>query len=175
MSALTIGLTGLLGLLIGSFLNVVIRRVPLGESIVTGDSHCPKCGHVLSWYENIPVLSWLALRGRCRTCSCVIGIRYPLVELAGAIAFTLAAARIDGWFDLAAHLATFAGFIVLSVIDIDTHRVPVVVLYPTLAITTALLIAAAAADDRWSDLGRAAIARGHLRRDRLPRLVARER
>jgi leader peptidase (prepilin peptidase)/N-methyltransferase len=73
---------GLLGLAFGSFLNVCLSRWPAGESIVRPRSHCRQCGCTLAWWENVPLLSWLALRGRCRTCHAWIGWRYPLVELA---------------------------------------------------------------------------------------------
>ena len=73
---------GLLGLAFGSFLNVCLSRWPAGESIVQPRSHCRQCGRTLAWWENVPLLSWLALRGRCRTCRAWIGWRYPLVELA---------------------------------------------------------------------------------------------
>ena len=74
-------LAGLLGLAFGSFLNVCLSRWPEGESVVTPRSHCRTCGRTLAWWENIPVLSWLALRARCRTCHAKISWRYPLVEL----------------------------------------------------------------------------------------------
>ncbi len=70
-----------IGCAIGSFLNVVLTRVPKGESVVFPGSHCRSCGRSLEWWENVPVLSWLALRGRCRTCHKPIGVRYILVEL----------------------------------------------------------------------------------------------
>jgi leader peptidase (prepilin peptidase)/N-methyltransferase len=73
---------GLLGLAFGSFLNVCLSRWPAGESIVRPRSHCRQCNRTLAWWENVPLLSWLALRGRCRTCRAWIGWRYPLVELA---------------------------------------------------------------------------------------------
>jgi leader peptidase (prepilin peptidase)/N-methyltransferase len=73
---------GLLGLAFGSFLNVCLSRWPQGESIVSPRSHCRHCDHTLAWWENIPLVSWLALRGRCRKCRAWIGWRYPLVELA---------------------------------------------------------------------------------------------
>lgn len=72
---------GLLGLAFGSFLNVCLSRWPEGESVVAPRSHCRNCAHTLSWWENIPLFSWLALRGRCRNCRAWIGVRYPLVEL----------------------------------------------------------------------------------------------
>jgi leader peptidase (prepilin peptidase)/N-methyltransferase len=73
---------GLLGLAFGSFLNVCLSRWPEGESIVRPRSHCRQCNRTLAWWENVPLISWLALRGRCRTCRAWIGWRYPLVELA---------------------------------------------------------------------------------------------
>ncbi len=73
------------GLVIGSFLNVCIHRLPLGESIVTPRSRCPRCETLITWYQNIPLLSWLLLRGRCAGCSAPISIRYPLVELLSAL------------------------------------------------------------------------------------------
>jgi leader peptidase (prepilin peptidase)/N-methyltransferase len=73
---------GLLGLAFGSFLNVCLSRWPAGESVVQPRSHCRQCGRTLAWWENVPLVSWLALRGRCRTCRAWIGWRYPLVELA---------------------------------------------------------------------------------------------
>jgi leader peptidase (prepilin peptidase) / N-methyltransferase len=72
---------GLFGLLIGSFLNVVIHRMPRGESIVRGRSMCPKCRRTIHWYDNVPVLSWMLLRGKCRGCGWKIPARYPFVEL----------------------------------------------------------------------------------------------
>lgn len=78
----------LLGLAFGSFLNVVLTRMPEGESIATPGSHCRTCDHTLAWWENLPLLSWLLLRGRCRQCGLWIGLRYPLIELAIAILWT---------------------------------------------------------------------------------------
>src|SRR5580692_2649401 len=73
---------GLLGLAFGSFLNVCVSRWPAGESVVTPRSHCRACGRMLKWWENVPLVSWIALRGRCRTCGASIGWRYAAVELA---------------------------------------------------------------------------------------------
>src|ERR1039458_2744307 len=72
----------LLGLAFGSFLNVCVSRLPEGESVATPRSHCRRCSHALAWWENLPLLRWLLLRGRCRSCSAWIGLRYPAVELA---------------------------------------------------------------------------------------------
>jgi len=115
----------LLGLVVGSFLNVVIARVPEGKSIVRPGSHCPRCGHVLSWYENVPLLSWAVLRGRCRSCREPISPRYPAVELLTGLLF-LAAGWIlgPGWPLLRALL--LIGFLVpLALIDLQHWIVPV--------------------------------------------------
>ena len=78
-------LAGIIGLLAGSFLNVCIARWPADESVVAPRSRCPKCGTMIGWYDNIPVVSWVMLRARCRNCALPIPIRYPLVELATGI------------------------------------------------------------------------------------------
>ena len=85
-------LAALLGACIGSFLNVVAWRLPRQESVVRPRSHCPQCGTTLRWFENVPVLSWLLLRGRCRHCGSTIAVRYPAVELLCAGLFVAAAA-----------------------------------------------------------------------------------
>jgi leader peptidase (prepilin peptidase)/N-methyltransferase len=88
---LTIALAACVGAAVGSFLNVVIWRVPRGESVVAPPSHCPSCGTNLRPHELIPVLSWIALRGRCLHCHSRISVRYPLVELATAGVFAVVA------------------------------------------------------------------------------------
>lgn len=88
---LTIAVAGVLGLLIGSFLNVCIVRWPAMESVVSPRSRCPQCGTLIGWYDNIPVISWLLLRGRCRRCALPIPLRYPLVELAVGVLWVVAA------------------------------------------------------------------------------------
>lgn len=80
-----IGLLLLIGGNLGSFLNVVVHRLPRGESVVHGGSHCPSCGSAIRWHDNVPVLGWLQLRGRCRDCGAMIAARYPLVEAVGAV------------------------------------------------------------------------------------------
>jgi prepilin signal peptidase PulO-like enzyme (type II secretory pathway) len=94
--AVIIGFSVVLGALVGSFLNVVLYRVPRHESVVYPGSHCPNCDTPLQWYELVPVLSWVALRGRCRTCHTSISVRYPLVELACAVVAGLVAWLIVG-------------------------------------------------------------------------------
>jgi len=95
-SAFPILVAALAGLLIGSFLNVCIYRVPRDLSIVRPRSFCPECGKPVAWYDNIPVVSFALLKGRCRSCGKAIGIRYPLVELTTAALFTATLARF-GW------------------------------------------------------------------------------
>lgn len=90
-SALLVVFAAVFGALVGSFLNVVLWRVPRGESIVHPGSHCPECGTLLRAYELFPVVSWVALRGRCRTCGVRISIRYPLVEFGCASVFAVVA------------------------------------------------------------------------------------
>ena len=80
-----IGLLLLIGGNLGSFLNVVVHRLPRGESVVHGGSHCPSCGSAIRWYHNVPVFGWLQLGGRCRDCGAMIAARYPLVEAVGAV------------------------------------------------------------------------------------------
>ncbi|MEI8083369.1 MAG: prepilin peptidase, partial [Actinomycetes bacterium] len=118
------------GLVIGSFLNVVIHRVPLGLSIVSPGSACPNCGHEVRGYDNIPVVSWLVLRGRCRDCGHPISVRYPLVEAGTGVAFAVAAGVLGAtvteglvaWVVFSWVVLSFA--IALAAIDIDVHRLP---------------------------------------------------
>ncbi len=122
-----------LGLCIGSFLNVVIARVPEGLSIVRPGSRCPRCGHVLSWYENIPVLSWLALRGRCLGCRAPISPRYVLVELLTALLF-LACLRRFGWtYGLVPALVLVCFLIPLTFIDLAHWILPFSLTLPGIA------------------------------------------
>jgi leader peptidase (prepilin peptidase)/N-methyltransferase len=94
---LATGFAGLLGLAFGSFLNVCLSRRPAGESVVTPRSHCRNCDHTLAWWENIPLVSWAFLRGRCRGCGAWIGWRYPLVELAVGALWAFAVCSSSGW------------------------------------------------------------------------------
>ncbi len=112
------------GLLVGSFLNVVIHRVPAGLSIASPGSACPACGHPVRPRDNVPVLSWLLLRGRCRDCSVSISGRYPLVELATAVLFVVAGWRFGATIYTAAALAVLAAGVALFMIDLDHRRLP---------------------------------------------------
>ena len=131
MNALPLGVTlpalGLLGLLVGSFLNVVIHRVPEGLSLVRPASACPACGHPVRPYDNVPVLSWLVLRGRCRDCDATISSRYPLVELATGALFLLVGLQFGGSGFTPAALALVAGGVALFMIDLDRQRLPFVI------------------------------------------------
>jgi leader peptidase (prepilin peptidase)/N-methyltransferase len=112
------------GLVVGSFLNVVIARVPLEQSIVRPRSRCPKCGHVLAWYENIPLLSWLALRARCRGCGSPISVRYPLVELLTGLLWFACLRRFDWTYELVPALVLVTLLVPLTFIDLDHWILP---------------------------------------------------
>jgi leader peptidase (prepilin peptidase) / N-methyltransferase len=114
----------LMGLCIGSFLNVCIYRIPTGESIVSGRSHCTACGTIIRPYDLIPVFSYLILRGRCRACGQKISIRYPLVELLNAVLYLLLffCFRLTPAFFL--YSAFMSALIVSSAIDMNTTMIP---------------------------------------------------
>lgn len=114
----------LVGGLVGSFLNVVIARVPAGLSVVTPRSRCPRCETPIAWYDNLPVLSWLLLRARCRACRAPISIRYPLVELAGGVAGWLALQRNGPTPAALAEFTLVALLLALAAIDLDTWLLP---------------------------------------------------
>ncbi|MFZ0323366.1 MAG: prepilin peptidase [Actinomycetes bacterium] len=147
-----------LGLLVGSFLNVVIHRVPLGESVVAPRSRCPRCGHEIGALDNIPVLSWLVLRGRCRQCHAPISIRYPLVEVLTAAVFLSMLWRFDLSWELPAYLYLGGVGVALAMIDIDVHRLPDVLTLPAYLVLGALLLLPAAVDGSWGDYLRAWLA-----------------
>jgi leader peptidase (prepilin peptidase) / N-methyltransferase len=119
-------------LCVGSFLNVVIARVPHGKSIVRPGSACPRCGAPIRWYDNIPVVSWLLLRGKCRNCALPISARYPVVELLTAVVVLAVLRRFGiGW--TAAGYAAFASaLIALTFIDLDTWLLPHEITWPLL-------------------------------------------
>jgi leader peptidase (prepilin peptidase)/N-methyltransferase len=112
------------GLVVGSFLNVCIHRLPLGESVVHPRSHCPRCSTLIPWYQNIPVLSWLLLRGRCAGCASAISLRYPFVEALSA-ATVLAMWRLYGPESAFPIAAAFAlAMLVLFFTDFDHQLLP---------------------------------------------------
>ncbi len=112
------------GLLAGSFVNVVVWRLPRGESLVAPGSHCPRCAAPVRPYDNVPVLSWLALRGRCRDCRTHISMRYPLVEALCAAAAVAVALASDGTRELALGLTLTALLVPIALIDLDHRLIP---------------------------------------------------
>jgi leader peptidase (prepilin peptidase)/N-methyltransferase len=127
-------LAALVGAIVGSFLNVCIYRLPRGHSIVWPPSACPSCRRHLSWFENVPILGYVLLRGRCRTCRAPIGIRYPAVEVTTALLFAA------GWWHygpgvlLASRLVFGCGLIVLFAIDLEHHLLPNAITLPGIAV-----------------------------------------
>jgi leader peptidase (prepilin peptidase) / N-methyltransferase len=132
-----------IGLLVGSFLNVVIWRVPRGESVIRPRSRCPGCEVPIRERDNIPVLSWLVLRGRCRSCKTPISVRYPIVELLTGILFGLFAWKFGPHYALIAFLFLLAVSIALAAIDLDTRRLPDALTLPSYPVGAVLLIASA--------------------------------
>jgi leader peptidase (prepilin peptidase)/N-methyltransferase len=161
---------GLFGMLIGSFLNVVIYRVPAGKSVVSPPSACGQCGHAIRGFDNIPLVSWLVLKGKCRDCSARISARYPLVELGTGGFFALVASWVlfDGIRPGAvpivstilagvAYLYFAAICISLSLIDLETHRLPNAIVLPSYLVGAVLLAAASITSGNYSALLTAAI------------------
>jgi len=128
------GFSFLPALAVGSFLNVVVARVPLRRSVVRPPSACMECGAVLAWYDNVPVLSWLALRGRCRTCGTAISWRYPAVELSTALFVAGCFWKFGLSWDAAVASFFCAVLVVLSAIDLDRRIVPNRIVLPAAAI-----------------------------------------
>ena len=149
------GACGLLGLLVGSFLNVVIARVPAGESVVHPGSRCPSCGQPVRARDNVPVLSWLLLRGRCRDCRARIPGRYPLVELLTAGVFVAVAVRFGPSAALPAFLYLAAISVALTFIDLDVHRLPDAIVLPSYVVSGLLLAVPALTGASWGAYGRA--------------------
>jgi leader peptidase (prepilin peptidase)/N-methyltransferase len=132
-------ITGLFGLLIGSFLNVVIHRVPRDESLIHPGSHCPRCGNAVRARHNVPVLGWLMLRGKCADCGLRISARYPLVEAGTAALFVAVAARFGWSWELPAYLYLAAVAVALTMIDLDVMRLPDKIVLPSYGVAVALL------------------------------------
>jgi leader peptidase (prepilin peptidase)/N-methyltransferase len=146
------GVAAVVGLLVGSFLNVVVYRVPRGISVSKPRSFCPTCQRQLTWRENVPIVSWAALRGRCRTCHDPISIRYPLVEAGTAAIFVLVAWARDGtWMTVPYCLL---GAIIISILLIDTGelRSPLWLAALGTAISDAALAVVAANGSHWTVL-----------------------
>ncbi len=143
MTLVYVVICGVLGLVIGSFLNVVIFRVPNGDSIVSPGSHCPECGHFLRPWELIPVISYLILAGRCRKCGTAISWRHPAIELMTGLLFIFTyLARVERTtFGLILDLVFVSLLIALTFIDIDTFRLPdvLVILVAALAMINTMV------------------------------------
>ncbi|MGC8498550.1 MAG: prepilin peptidase [Acidimicrobiales bacterium] len=137
------------GLIVGSFLNVVIYRIPRGLSVVAPRSACPMCHAPIAVRDNVPVISWLALRARCRFCGAPISARYPLVESGTALTFALVAWRIGPHPQLAAFLVCAASLLALALIDVEHLRLPTRVVYPASILVIALLLGSSALLDQW--------------------------
>lgn len=112
------------GIVVGSFLNVCIYRLPLHESIVTAPSHCMSCGNQLSWYDMVPVFSWIVLGGRCRNCKAKISVQYPLIEVLNGV-LCVVVFVVNGWNAMSViYCLMTSGLIVLSVIDWRSYEIP---------------------------------------------------
>ncbi|MHA6669278.1 prepilin peptidase [Homoserinimonas sp. A447] len=166
------GAAGWMGLLIGSFLNVVVWRLPRGESLSRPPSACPKCGHEIRWRDNIPVVSWLVLGGKCRDCSQAISARYPLVELGvagffaavawwvmsgGAISASASGLDAATMISLVAFLYLAAISVALTLIDLDVHKLPNKIVLPAYVVGATLLAAASLFVADYDSMLRAAI------------------
>lgn len=142
MAALLV-LAAVLGAAIGSFLNVVIHRLPAGESVISPGSRCPGCGHGVRSRDNVPIVSWLLLRGRCRDCGEPISARYPLVEALTGALFVGVVLRGGLTPQLALDLPFVAVLVAIAFIDLDHRIVPNRLVYPTIVwgvVLTALLL-----------------------------------
>lgn len=142
---MTVLLASLLGLLVGSFLNVVIYRVPLRESIVWPASRCPKCGAKISPLDNIPLISYVLLRGKCRRCGVGISTRYPAVEALTGLLFGAAAYRFGLGVELTGALVLIAVLVALAGIDLEHRLLPNIIVGPAALAGLALSVLAAPA------------------------------
>ncbi len=127
-------IAGALGALIGSFLNVCIHRLPRCESIVWPGSHCLSCGTTIEYYDNIPLLSYLWLMGRCRACRCSISMRYPVVEAANAIGYVMILATFGLTWTTGLYSALFSALLVVTGTDLTHRIIPNVVTVPGIVI-----------------------------------------
>lgn len=137
---------GVFGLLVGSFLNALVYRLKIGESIVLKRSHCPSCSHTLAWYDLVPILSYFILLRRCRHCKKKISFQYPLVELATGILFIFITAHVLHVFPIESQVlffifyflflgSIFAGLFTIFIYDLKHYLIPDVVLFPLVGFT----------------------------------------
>ena len=139
MTASAVAFCFLVGLIAGSFFNVVAIRVPVGGSVVSPGSACPQCGHPIRPRDNTPVVSWLLLRGRCRDCGAPISVRYPIVELSTAVLFALTPVVVGVTWVLPAYLWFVGVTVVLTITDIDHKLIPNRILFPGITVGAVLL------------------------------------
>jgi len=147
-----VALAAVVGLFVGSFLNVVVFRTPLGLSVSTPRSFCPTCDRQLAWWENVPLVSWLALRGRCHTCHERISVRYPLVEVSTSVAFGLTAWAWHGTAPSAGYCALGATAVAVGLIEFGGQRAPLSVGAFGVVVGQLLVVAAALWLGRWGVL-----------------------
>ena len=142
MTGFEIAGAGLLGAIIGSFLNVVIHRLPRGESLLSPPSSCPGCATEIKPYDNVPVLSWLVLRGRCRACGASISARYPAIELLTGVAFAAVVAVRGVEPQLLLELPFIAILVAVAGIDLEHHIIPNRIVVPAAvwAVVAALIV-----------------------------------
>lgn len=157
MTGLIAAACGVIGLCVGSFLNVVIRRVPQRQSVWRSRSNCAACGSPVAGRDSIPLVSWVLLRGHCRDCGVAVPARYPLVEIATATLFAAAGIRFAQSFALPAFCVFFASLLAITLIDYDHFIIPNRVIYPTLFITAPMLLLASALQGDWLAAEHAAV------------------
>jgi leader peptidase (prepilin peptidase)/N-methyltransferase len=143
MGAAAVIVAGLAGLIVGSFLNVVAHRLPRGESVVSPGSRCPGCGAPVKPYDNVPVLSWLLLRGRCRSCGAAISWHYPAVELATGLLYAAVVAARDDAGGIALGLILVTALVPIVLIDLEKRLIPNLITGPA---ALAALVAGLALD-----------------------------
>jgi len=141
----TVALMAIVGLAVGSFLNVVVHRVGRQESIVFLGSRCASCDSPIKGRHNVPVLGWLLLRGRCRSCRCRINVRYPLVEAGTSLLFVAVTIRFGLAPQLPAYLYLATVGVGLALLDLDARRLPDTILLPSYVVSVLLLLPAGAA------------------------------
>jgi leader peptidase (prepilin peptidase)/N-methyltransferase len=152
MPAAIEALAGIVGLAIGSFVGVMADRLPRKESIVSPPSHCVACSAPIRTHDNIPVFSYLVLRGRCRACGARIPARDAMLELGTAILFVLLAWRLPTAWPLPAYCVLAASLVAISAIDVEHMRIPTSLVYATALLGAPLLVLASAGTHRWSAL-----------------------
>jgi leader peptidase (prepilin peptidase) / N-methyltransferase len=136
-----VAMTAIGGLLVGSFLNVVAYRLPRGESLIWPGSHCPHCGTAIKPYDNVPVLGWLLLRGRCRACRASISLRYPLVELLTCLLAVAVVSVKHTPVDIALGLTLVVVLVPIALIDFEHQIIPNAITLPAACVAIALGLA----------------------------------